>query len=72
MPNVAQLVVAMPESLPYQRTQTFINANERNVPMNFISYCFTGSQSIQLGEHRANEAKVTDSTSEWLSLALYL
>lgn len=48
VPNVTELTVTVLESLPYQLTQTFIKANERNVPMNLIFYCFAGSQSAQL------------------------
>lgn len=53
--EVARLVVEMLESLPFQLTQTFINAKERNAPMNLISY-FAGSLSAQLVRARANEA----------------
>lgn len=47
MQEVTRLVVEMLESLPFQLTQTFINAKERNAPMNLISY-FAGSPSAQL------------------------
>lgn len=48
MPNVTQSVVAVLGSLSFQLAQTFINAKERNVPVNLISYFFAGRQSPQL------------------------